>query len=161
MRSAPSSRRHWLQVATLGALSAVWAGPAAAGSPINRATAEAAIEGHDPVSYHLDGQPQRGQARFNAEWRGARWWFASAAHRDQFLADPERFAPQFGGHCAYAMARDSFADGDPKRWRIVDGKLYLNANLLAQALWDTDVPSHITKAQSTWPRRRAELEARP
>ena len=86
---------------------------------------------------------------------------ASEANRDQFVADPERFAPQFGGYCACAMAHDSFANGDPLRWRVVDGKLYLNANFFAQGLWERDVAGHVDKGQGFWPRRRAKLEARP
>ncbi len=161
MARVVNTRRRSLLTLLLGAAVAASGLPAAAGSSINRASDKAAVEGYDVVAYHLVGRPQRGEARFNAEWQGARWWFASEANREQFLADPERFAPQFGGYCAYAMANDSFANGDPLRWRVVDGKLYLNANIFAQGLWARDIPGHVDKGQGFWPRRRAELEARP
>jgi len=63
-----------------------------------------AIRGHDPVAYFTEGRPVRGSAEHVAEWNGATWQFASAQNRDAFLADPEAYAPQFGGFCAWAVA---------------------------------------------------------
>lgn len=132
-----------------------------AASFIDRAARGPALQGYDPVAYFTLGKPTPGQAAFSAEWAGARWLFATAEHRDAFLADPERYAPQYGGYCAYAVANNSLSSGDPQRWRVVDGKLYLNANFFAEQLWQWRIPQHIQSGDGHWPARRAELEARP
>ena len=75
----------------------------------------------------------------------------SADHRDQFSKDPQRYAPQFGGYCAYAVSQGHTANGDPNVWRVVDGRLYLNYSTSVQKLWEQDVPRNITKGQQNWP----------
>lgn len=137
------------------------ASAARAGSPVHGASQGPAIDGFDAVAYFAGGVPVEGDARYTHEWNGATWRFASAENRDRFKAEPERYAPQYGGYCAYAMAHDSFASGDPKRWRIVDGKLYLNANLFAQSLWQNNIPKRVVEADGHWPSKRRALEAKP
>jgi YHS domain-containing protein len=132
-----------------------------AGSTVHGASKGPAIDGFDAVAYFTGGAPVEGDARFSHEWNGATWRFVSAGNLDRFKADPERYAPQYGGYCAYAMAHDSFASGDPKRWRIVDGKLYLNANLFAQSLWANNIPKRVVEADAHWPSKKRELEAKP
>ena len=94
----------------------------------------------------------RASSDFTTEWHGATWRFASAAHRDQFVADPEKFAPQFGGYCAWAVSQNKTAGIDPEAWKIVDGKLYLNYSKDIQAKWEQDVPGNIGKAEANWPK---------
>ena len=113
------------------------------------------------MAYFNDGAPKGGDARYTHKWNGATWRFASEQHRDLFNADPERYAPQYGGYCAYAMANDGLSPGDATRWRIVEGKLYLNANAFAQTLWETHVPRRVLDANGRWPTKRQELEAAP
>ena len=122
-----------------------------AGSIVYGATKGPAIGGYDAVAYFTDGAPKVGDKRYTHEWNGATWRFASEQNRELFKAEPERYAPQFGGYCAYAMAKDGLSPGDAKRWRIVDGKLYLNANIFAQSLWETDIPGRIVDANGNWP----------
>jgi len=110
-----------------------------------------ALEGYDAVAYFESDRPQRGSAEFSYGWRGASWWFASAAHRDAFAAHPERYAPQFGGYCAYAVSRGLTAHGDPNVWAIVGDKLYLNNNRFAKQLWDQDRPGNISAGEQNWP----------
>lgn len=136
-------------------------GAAHAGSTIYGAGKGPAIGGHDAVAYFADGAPKEGDARYTHEWNGATWRFASPENRDRFTAGPQRYAPQYGGHCAYAMASGSFSPGDAKRWRIVDGKLYLNANIFAQGLWETNIPKRVLDADGHWPTKKLELEAAP
>jgi hypothetical protein len=81
---------------------------------------------------------------------GAR--FASAAHRDAFVADPERYAPQYGGYCAWAVAHGKTAGVDPQAWKIVGGKLYLNYSKDIQRQWEEDVPGYVEKADANWPK---------
>lgn len=113
-----------------------------------------AIKGYDPVAYFTDGRPVEGDSDFEFEWRDATWRFASAAHRDLFAADPEKYAPQYGGYCAWAVSQNKKASIDPDAWRIVDGKLYLNYSLKVQRTWETDIPGFIQKADANWPELR-------
>jgi len=110
-----------------------------------------AIRGTDPVAYFTEGKPVEGSRRFTHEWRGATWHFASAENRDAFEANPERYAPQYGGYCAWAVSRGYTASTDPKAWRIVDGRLYLNYSKSVQRRWEEDVPGNIAKADGNWP----------
>ncbi len=110
-----------------------------------------AIRGYDAVAYFADGQPQPGLAAFSDDWNGAVWLFASAAHRDAFKADPERYAPQFGGYCAYAITKGHALEARPEVWSIVDDKLYLNLGPGAQQKWRADVPGNIARAVNNWP----------
>lgn len=110
-----------------------------------------AIRGYDPVGYFTHGAPVRGAKEFRHEWRGATWYFASGANREKFAADPERFAPQYGGYCAYGVALGSAPPIDPNAWSIIDGKLYLNFNLPTRAVWEKDIPGYIRKANANWP----------
>lgn len=110
-----------------------------------------AIHGHDPVAYFKAGKPVEGQADFELTYKGAKWLFASAENRDLFKADPQSYAPQYGGHCAYAASRGYIADADPVAWRIYNGKLYLNYNLQVKRLWENDVDGNIVKGDANWP----------
>jgi hypothetical protein len=118
---------------------------------LNVAADGLAVRGFDVVAYTTDGRPMVGASRFEAQWGGAVWRFVDQAHREMFLADPERYAPQFGGYCAYAVSQGYTADGDPRVWRIVEGRLYLNYSARAQRLWQRDIPGHIAKGRANWP----------
>jgi YHS domain-containing protein len=110
-----------------------------------------AVGGHDLTSYFSgNGVPAMGKASHTVEHAGARYLFASADNAAKFKADPASFLPQYGGHCAWAMSRGSLAPGDPKLYRVVDGKLYLNFNPSVQKTWLTDVPGFIAKADIKW-----------
>lgn len=110
-----------------------------------------AIRGYDPVAYFREGEAVEGSSDYEAEWNDSTWRFASAENRGAFLADPEAYAPQYGGYCAWAVSQGSTASVDPEQWRIVDGRLYLNYNADVQATWLQDVPGFIEKADSNWP----------
>jgi YHS domain-containing protein len=116
-----------------------------------------AIEGYDPVAYFEEGKPVEGDSDYTHEWMGATWYFASAANRDLFAADPQKYAPQYGGYCAWAVANGYTAKIDPQAWAVVDDKLYLNYSLDVQKQWQQDVPGNITKADGNWPGIRTEL----
>jgi hypothetical protein len=142
--------------AALGLLAALVAAPALAVEPVNQDRGGVAIEGYDPVAYFEQGEPVEGSADHAFEWQGATWRFASAAHRDRFAAEPDTYAPQYGGYCAFAVAKGSTASIDPEAWRIVDGKLYLNYSKKVQKQWEEDVPGNIAKADANWPKILAE-----
>lgn len=120
----------------------------------------AAIGGYDPVAYFTTDKPARGDPAITHEWNGATWQFASEANRALFVADPEKYAPQYGGYCAYAASLNRVAEGDAKRWQIVDGKLYLNNNFIAHKLWQTDVSGNLEDSERNWDSVRAKIEAR-
>lgn len=113
-----------------------------------------AIRGYDPVAYFTQGQPVPGTAAHAAEWNGVTWHFASADNRAAFLADPDAFAPQYGGYCAWAVAEGYTAPIDPRAWRIVDGRLYLNFSPRIQRRWERDIPGFIARADANWPNLR-------
>lgn len=110
-----------------------------------------AIAGYDPVAYFMAGKPVEGDGDFTAKWNGATWYFASAENRGKFTAQPEKYAPQYGGYCAYAVANNSTAKIDPEAWKIVDGKLYLNYSKDIQKTWEADQAAFIVKADKNWP----------
>jgi YHS domain-containing protein len=111
-----------------------------------------AIRGADPVAFFREGRPVTGDAAFEADWNGARWRFASASNRDDFLAAPERFAPNYGGFCAWAVAaRGKLYSTQPPNWSIVDDRLYLNFNDDIQRRWEADIPGFIAEADRRWP----------
>ena len=110
-----------------------------------------AIKGYDPVAYFTDNRAVLGSDAFTAQYNGATFKFASADHRDAFVANPAKYAPQYGGFCAYGVAVDHKAVTDPEAFTIVDGKLYLNYSKAVQDKWRLDIPGHITKADENWP----------
>ena len=117
--------------------------------------AEGAIRGYDPVAYFTDGAPAQGSPEFTTTWDGAQWYFASAANRDRFIADPARYAPQYGGYCAYAMSKGLVVSTDPAAWHIRDDKLYLNYSLGVRKTWLKDPAGYIEKGDRHWAEKAA------
>ncbi len=111
----------------------------------------AAIRGYDPVAYFTQNKPVPGLPEFSAEYKGSTFRFASQANRDAFVADPERYAPQYGGYCAFGAAGGYKAKVDPAAFTVVAGKLYLNYNADVQKQWTRDIPGFIAKADKSWP----------
>lgn len=112
-----------------------------------------ALQGYDPVTYFTDDAPAKGDKSITADWNGAVVWFVSEANRDAFLADPDAYAPQYGGYCAWAMADGKYAKGNAHYWNIVEGKLYLNYNKSIQRKWMADIPGFIERADKAWQAR--------
>ena len=110
-----------------------------------------ALLGHDAVAYFKDGKPVKGVTEYKAEYKGSVFVFASEAHRAAFVADPARYAPQYGGYCAFGVAGGYKAATDPAAFSVVDGKLYLNYNRDVQKQWSADIPGFILKAEGKWP----------
>ncbi|MBC6402542.1 MAG: YHS domain-containing protein [Hyphomonadaceae bacterium] len=109
-----------------------------------------AVGGYDVVSFY-SGEPLPGTKDFKTDYKGAEWRFSTGANRDLFLTNPDAFAPQYGGYCAWAMANNELAKGSPDYWHIRDGKLYLNYNARIQEQWKQDIPGFILKADRNWP----------
>lgn len=115
-----------------------------------------ALSGYDAVAYFTQGRAVKGSPRFEHEWSGVRWRFASAADREAFVASPEKYAPQFGGYCSYGVSRNHAVPGDPEAWKIVDGRLYLNFDKRVRAAWEKELPGVIHVGESHWPAVLAE-----
>lgn len=116
-----------------------------------------AIGGYDPVAYFKQNKPVKGSTAYTATHEGSTFHFASAANRDAFAADPARYAPQYGGFCAYAVANGYKAKIEPDAFTIVNDKLYLNYDQSVQRRWRRDIPGYIAKGDRNWP----ELSKKP
>lgn len=110
-----------------------------------------AIKGYDPVAYLVEGKAVKGSSDHEVEWQEATWRFSSMANKQAFEKEPERFAPQYGGYCAYAVANNSLAGIDPEQFTIVNDKLYLNYNAKIQKQWLDDRDAFIERADGNWP----------
>jgi YHS domain-containing protein len=113
-------------------------------------TKNGAIDGYDPVAYFTDSKPVKGNKQFALKWNDAIWYFATKEHEDLFKAEPSKYAPQFGGFCAYGVSRGYKVKIDPQAWDILEGKLYLNYDLDVQKTWRKDRPGYIQKANTNW-----------
>jgi YHS domain-containing protein len=109
-----------------------------------------AINGYDPVAYFTEAKALKGNDSFNIQWNHARWVFTSKANLDSFKVQPEKYAPQFGGYCAYGMSRGYKAPTEGEAWSIVEGKLYLNYNVDVRTIWSKDQVQFIEKAKTNW-----------
>ncbi len=107
-----------------------------------------AIRGYDTVAYFTQGAPVEGSPSFTTDYEGATWQFSSQEHLDLFEAEPTKYAPQYGGYCAYGVAQDGLVKIEPEYWSILDGKLYLNFSDKVQRLWEQDVPGFIETADA-------------
>lgn len=111
-----------------------------------------ALGGYDAVAYFKEGKPVAGKPEFSYKWMDATWRFSSAENREAFKAEPEKYAPQYGGYCAFGTSQGHLVPGDPQAWKVVDDKLYLNYNKDVQKFWLQDVPGNIEKANENYPK---------
>ena len=146
-----TTRRQFLATAAAIPVAAAFAGPAFAAEPEIFVARGAAINGFDPVAYFTESRPVRGDKGITYDWKGATWRFATEANRDAFAADPDAYAPQYGGYCAYAVANGYTAKTDPDAWTVHNSKLYLNFNRRIRSRWEEDIPGHIASADANWP----------
>ena len=116
--------------------------------------ARLAIKGYDPVAYFNESRPVKGRSDYESVWEDVRWHFASEVNRDLFRADPERYAPQYLGHCSLGIAEGDKSEVDPEAWAIVDGKLYLNGDLQVHERWEKNRAANINQADANWPALR-------
>lgn len=119
-------------------------------------TKEGAVGGMDVVAYFEVGKPVKGSASFTYTWRDAEWRFSSQENLNAFMTDPIKFAPQYGGYCAYGMSKGYKAPTEFNAWAIVDDKLYFNYNLKVKQTWDENRKTFILKANENWPKIKDE-----
>jgi YHS domain-containing protein len=136
---------------TLALLVLVSLAPISADAQVNTNGGPAAIGGYDAVAYFADHAAVRGSAEHTASWRGATFWFATEAHRATFAAAPARYAPAYGGYCAYAAADGRLVRTDPQAWTIHGGRLFLNYSIEIRTRWLADQDRYIAEADRRWP----------
>jgi len=113
-----------------------------------------AIEGYDPVAYHRSGRASRGDASHAVDWHGAKWLFASEENKALFEASPEKFAPEFGGFCAYAASKGFTAKIEPDAWRIEQGRLYLFNDRSVRDAWVAELSQDVIgRGEKAWATR--------
>ena len=110
-----------------------------------------AIRGYDPVAYFTSGKPVKGDQKFALHWKDADWYFVSKENLNSFAKNPGKYAPQYGGYCAYGMSEGHKAPTDPDAWTIVDGKLYLNYSTDVRTKWRQNEKDRISNADKNWP----------
>lgn len=129
----------------------MWNSAAHAVKPIYSGGKErAAIRGYDPVAYFTENKPVKGSSEIALEHKGAKWFFSSVANRDTFASEPDKYMPQYGGYCAYAVARNSTASIKPSYFTIHDDKLYLNYSKSVYNKWLKEKDGYINKADKNW-----------
>jgi YHS domain-containing protein len=126
-------------------------------APVNLDKAGVALRGHDPVGYFTAAKPVPGTSAFQSKWEGATYQFATAANKTAFDAEPAKYAPKYGGFCAYAASQGYKADADPNAWKIVDGKLYVNYNKAVGLAWQARQTAFIEAGDKNWPKVQNQL----
>lgn len=122
----------------------------AAGPDVNATSTGLALRGVDPVTYFSESVPRQGVFDITAEYQGATYRFASEKNKAEFMKDPAKYAPQYGGYCAFGAAMGKKFDGDPNVWKIEAGKLYLNLAPKVAGLWNADRANKIKAADEQW-----------
>jgi YHS domain-containing protein len=115
------------------------------------ATSRGAISGYDAVSFFTEQKPVKGKKEFSIKWKDATWYFSSEENKKAFVSDPEKYAPQFGGYCAYGVSQNHKSPTEIDTWTMVDGKLYFNYNNEVKQLWLKDQSNLIQLANKNWP----------
>lgn len=129
-------------------------------SVIDGALEGVAIEGYDTVAYFKDGKAVKGNPELSTNHSGTVWHFKNKENLEQFNANPELYLPQYGGYCSYAAANNNVVSSSPNRWKIVDGKLYLQANIFALKLWENNIAENIINADQNWPSMQNKIKAK-
>ena len=112
---------------------------------------DTAINGYDSVAYFTQNAPVKGLDAHTFEWKGAKWKFASQANLELFKGNPEKYAPQYGGYCAYGVVKDGLVKVDPAQFTVFEGKLYLNYDADVQKEWAKDRAGYIKQADAKFP----------
>ena len=146
-----TSRRHFLAAALSLPALGLTLRSALAATPEFFNTDGLAASGHDVVAYFAQSDAVEGNEQFSLQWKGAIWHFVSAENMALFEADPWAYAPQYGGYCAFAMAKNAIARSVPAAWTVYEGKLYLNQSKIVRALWKRDIPGFLVAADKVWP----------
>ena len=144
-------RREMCVLLLSGAVAIASLALAAGSGSVNKDSKGVAVKGYDVIGYFDEKRPVKGVEEFKFDYQGATYLFASEAHRDRFSASPEKYLPQYGGYCAYGMAKGHKAPVDPEAWGVIDGRLYLNYSLGVRKDFSKDTAGFIREADRNWP----------
>ena len=134
------------------AVVAVLSASASAADLVNVSGAsKVALNGYDTVAFFTDSRPLNGSPFISAEYQGATYFFTTEEHKQLFTANPAKYAPQFGGFCAFGVALDKLFPVDISTWQVRDGKLYLNLNPDIRKKFNADFSANAAKASTNWP----------
>ncbi len=140
---------------SIGALAQV----GAAAQTAQPATERLGLKGYDPVAYFTEGRAMKGSEEFSYNWLGTPWQFASSKHRELFIGDPTKYAPQYGGYCVGEVAdKGATINIDPEAWAIIDGKLYLSYSKEFMDKFKARPSDLLAKAEANWPAVETQLE---
>ncbi len=109
-----------------------------------------AIKGYDPVAFFTESKAEKGSDAFTYKWKEATWLFSTEDNLNAFKENPEKYAPQYGGYCAYGTADNHKAPTETDTWTIVNGKLYFNYNANVKKEWNKQKDALIKKADTNW-----------
>ena len=116
----------------------------------NTTAENVAVKGFDTVAYFTMNSAVSGNPQHSLLWNGVNWYFSSSENMEKFKAEPEKYAPQFGGYCSFAVSKGYTADSDPNAWKIVNGKLYLNYNPKVKEMWEAEQEKRIADGEKNW-----------
>lgn len=145
-----STRRAFLLAAAAAAASGGMTAAIPAIAQTGPAAERLGLKGYDPVAYFTFAAPTPGIAEFEVVFDGVRYRFANARHRDMFRANPDRYAPQFGGLCAMTMANGSRREPDPTLWLIANGNLYVFSGAAGQERFRLEAQVQALRAAANW-----------
>jgi YHS domain-containing protein len=109
-----------------------------------------ALRGYDPLNYFEEGKPEKGSDQYTATYEGVVYWFKSEAHKQAFLAKPDKYAPQFNGFCAIDLSRGLKTEPDPEAFTIADGKLYVFGKKRGPGVFAQEGSAIVAKATENW-----------
>ncbi|MGE3915392.1 MAG: YHS domain-containing (seleno)protein [Hyphomicrobiaceae bacterium] len=155
-----TDRRSFLAVVTLSTAAAAFmlsssltgSTPVAAQAAPVYLSRGLAVGGYDPVAYFTEKKPVKGNPALTLEHEGAKYLFSSEANREAFKKEPTKYAPQYGGYCAWAVSQGYTAHGDPLAWTVHNDRLFLNYNKSVKAGWEKDIPGNVVKGDANWPK---------
>ena len=147
-RSRPRDIKRRISIALL-TIAAV-ASNLPAGQVVNIDQNGVALQGYDPVAYFTDGRPVKGTQELAASYNGATYYFVSAEHKAQFKREPGKYAPSFGGFCAFAVSRGTTAPTSVDAFQIFNGHLVLQNNKDILKRWQEDPKGNFEKAEANW-----------
>ena len=116
------------------------------------------LHGYDPVGYFTDGKAVKGDPQYHSKYDGATYYFQSADDKAAFDKEPQRYAPQYGGYCAMAMAMGKLEDVDPSYFLVYDGKLFLQRNEKAHIMFSKDPDGNRKKADENWSKLQSQQD---
>lgn len=119
------------------------------------------LRGNDPVAYQTLGKAVAGDAQFKVQHEGVTYRFVSAAHRDQFLAAPQRYVPAYGGFCASGAPYALKANIGASTFKVVDGRLYLFGSPRSRRHWEMDQQKNIELGDRYWEQESKDRPFRP